>query len=521
MPPASSDPPRDRPLLVLMTSHWLSFLGMGLVATALISWLFVLPLHVRGHVDNPYIGVLVFMVIPIILVTGLVMVPVGVLLARKRARQRLTEQIVDRKAAIRRMAWFLGIVTVANVIVGTQATYRAVEHMESVQFCGQTCHVMTPEMRAHAVSPHARVQCVECHVGEGAKGWIESKMSGTRQLVEVVFNSYPRPIPSAIETDKLVPSRETCERCHWPEKFVSARLKVIPKFAEDEANTPSQTVLMMMVGGSLMPGIHGSHFGPGIEIRFAAADKKRQKIPWVEYRNTGKGETRSYLAKDADAAAVNGLPRYTMQCVDCHNRPTHGFELPDRAMDRAMTVGLLPATLPFLKKKGVELLKATYASNDEAGQRIPAELAAYYRQAYPKVAFERDGRCGGGREDARPHLRQRMSSRTWESPGAFIRTTSATTRFPAASAATTTSTRPPTERRSPRTAACATKPWPRRRALRKCSRPWGSTRGSWPSGSRSAPARSGAPPDGRSARARRSYFSALDFRLRSARWARS
>ena len=389
MPPASADPVRDRPFWVLMTSHWLSFLGMGLVGTALISWLFVLPLQVRGHVDNPYIGIVVFLVIPIVLVAGLVLVPVGVMLARKRARQRLEEHIVDRKGAIRRMAWFLGAVTLVNVVVGTQVTYRAVEHMESVQFCGQTCHVMTPEFRAHAVSPHARVQCVECHVGEGASGWLASKVAGTRQMIEVVFNTHPRPIPGAIETNKLIPARETCEQCHWPEKFVSARLKVIPKFAEDEANTPSQTVLMMMVGGSLMPGIHGSHFGPGVEIRFAAADKNRQKIPWVEYRNTRKGETRSYLAKDAAAGVENGLPRYTMQCVDCHNRPTHGFELPDRAMDRAMTVGLLPSTLPFLKKKGVELLKATYASNDEAGRRIPAELAAYYRQAYPKVASDR------------------------------------------------------------------------------------------------------------------------------------
>src|SRR5580765_1771171 len=390
MPPTSAEPPRDRPFLVLITSHWLSLLGIGLVGTALISWLFVLPLHVRGHVDNPYIGVLVFMVIPIVLVTGLALVPVGVFLARRRAKQRLATEIVDRKAAIRRLVWFLGAVTLVNVIVGTQATYRAVEHMESVQFCGQTCHVMTPEFRAHAVSPHARVQCVECHVGEGATGWLESKMSGMRQLKEVVFDSYPRPIPSAIETGKLVLARETCERCHWPEKFVSAKLKVIPKFADDEGNTPSQTVLMMMVGGSLMPGIHGSHFGPGVEIRYAAADKKRQKIPWVEYRNTKKGETRSYLAKDSTAEAANGLPRYTMQCVDCHNRPTHSFELPERAVDRAMTVGLLPATLPFLKKKGVELLKAKYASNAEAAGRIPADLAAYYRQSYPKVASERE-----------------------------------------------------------------------------------------------------------------------------------
>jgi hypothetical protein len=389
MPPIPDDRLRDRPFLILVTSHWLSLLGTGLVGTALISWLFVLPLQVRGHVDNPYIGIVVFMVIPMILLAGLGMVPVGAWLARRRARQRLTEKIVDRQVAIRRLVLLGGTVTFLNVVVGTQATYRAVEHMESVQFCGQTCHVMTPEFRSHAVSPHARVQCVECHVGEGARGWLQSKAAGTRQLIEVTFNSYPRPIPSAIEADKLVPARETCETCHWPEKFTSTRLRVIPRFAEDETNTASQTVLMMMVGGSLTRGIHGSHFGPGVEINYSASDRKRQKIPWVEYRNTRSGETRAYLAADANAGTIKDLPRYRMQCVDCHNRPTHTFDLPDQAIDKAMTVGLLPATLPFLKKKGVELLKTDYASNDEAETRIPAELAAYYRRAYPAVASER------------------------------------------------------------------------------------------------------------------------------------
>jgi hypothetical protein len=164
---------------------------------------------------------------------------------------------------------------------------------------------------------------------------------------------------------------------------------VIPTFAEDEANTPSQTVLMMMVGGSLARGIHGSHFGPGIEIQHGASDKKRQKIPWVEYRNTTNGDTRGYFAADANAETIKDLPRYQMQCVDCHNRPSHTFELPDRAIDNAMALGQLPATLPFLKKKGVELLKTDYASNDEATQRIPAQFAAYYRQAYPAIASER------------------------------------------------------------------------------------------------------------------------------------
>ena len=389
-PPEPADRLRDRPFLVLITSHWLGLLGMGLAATALISWLFVLPVHLRGHVDNPYIGIVVFLIIPVVLVVGLAMIPAGVFLARRRARLRLAEHILDRKAAMRRLIGFLGVVTLVNVVVGTQATYRAVEHMETVQFCGQTCHVMTPEFRSHKVSPHARVPCVDCHVGEGARGWFESKMAGTRQLVEVITNSYPRPIPSALESGRLVPARETCETCHWTEKFTATRLKVIPRFADDEANTATQTVLMMMVGGSLTSGIHGSHFGPSIQIRFAASDKKRQKIPWVEYRDTRKGETRSYLAEDAAAGVESHLPVYTMQCVDCHNRPTHTFDLPDRAIDRAMGLGQMPSTLPYLKKKGVELLKAEYASNDEAGRRIPAELEAYYREAYPNVVAERE-----------------------------------------------------------------------------------------------------------------------------------
>ena len=349
----------------------------------------MLPVHLRGHVDNPYIGIVVFLIIPVVLVAGLAMIPAGSFSRAGGRGSRLTEHVVDRKVAVRRLVGFLGGVTLVNVIVGTQATYRAVEHMETVQFCGQTCHVMTPEFRSHAVSPHARVPCVDCHVGEGARGWFESKIAGTRQLVEVIGNSYPRPIPSAIESGRLVPARETCETCHWPEKFVSARLRVIPKFAEDEANTASQTVLMMMVGGSLSSGIHGSHFGPGIEVRFAASDKKRQKIPWVEYRDTRKGETRSYRADDAAAGVETHLPVYAMQCVDCHNRPTHTFDLPDRAIDKAMALGQLPATLPYLKKKGVELLKADYASNDEAARRIPAELEAYYRKTYPEVAAKR------------------------------------------------------------------------------------------------------------------------------------
>ena len=384
----SSTPENHRPLLFLLTSHWLSMLGMFLVATAMITWAFVLPLHVREGQANPYIGIIVFIAVPICLLTGLIALPLGVYLARRQIRDHVVAPTFDRARAVRRLAIFVGVTTLLNVIVGTQLTYRAVERMESVQFCGQSCHVMTPQAKAHAVSPHSRVACVDCHVGEGARGFLEAKIAGSRQLVEVAFNTYPRPVPSALESGRLIPSRDTCEHCHSPEKFSATRLRVISKYAADEANTETQTVMLMMVGGTRSGGIHGKHFGSGIEISFVPADAQRQSIPWVEYRNTETGETRVYRT-EGTAENGPGGQKILMQCVDCHNRPTHIFRLPDEELDLAFAGGWLPSSLPYLKKVGLEALQATYASNAEAEQKIPETIVRYYQQSHPDAYASR------------------------------------------------------------------------------------------------------------------------------------
>ena len=285
--------------------------------------------------------------------------------------------------------WFFGLTTVVNILIGTQITYRAVEHMETPQFCGATCHAMHPEFAAYKNSPHSRVECVECHVAPGAGGWISSKAAGVRQLFETVLDTYPRPIPSALESNRLVPARETCENCHWPQKFGGVSLRVISKFADDEANTRTETVLMMMVGGSKMAGIHGAHFGPRVHLLYAAADPARQSIPWVEYRNTTTGDVQTFVATDAKPDSVTSLPTYEMQCVDCHNRPTHAFDPPDRAMDKALTAGDIAVSLPYIKKEGVELLKASYKTNQEANSELPASLIAFYERSYPDIYARR------------------------------------------------------------------------------------------------------------------------------------
>src|SRR3954453_813278 len=130
----------DQPILAIITGHWLSLCGACLVTTATICWLLALPSQVRGHVSNPYIGILLFVVLPIIFVGGLVLIPIGVYLSRRKVRKGLAEVVVDRATLIRRLALFLAVTTFINVIIASQLTYRAVEHMETVQFCGGTCH---------------------------------------------------------------------------------------------------------------------------------------------------------------------------------------------------------------------------------------------------------------------------------------------------------------------------------------------------------------------------------------------
>lgn len=379
----------SRPAWFVLTRHWLSLVGVALVTTAGISWLFVLPLQIRGHVSNPYIGIIVFLILPVIFFIGLALIPIGVYLSKRQIRQGLPAAEFDRRTALHRLAWFFGVITLVNVLIGTQVTYRAVEHMETPQFCGATCHTMRPEFAAYQNSPHSRVECVDCHVTPGAAGWVASKAAGTRQLVETVLNTYSRPIPSALESNRLVPARETCENCHWPQAFGGVRLRVFGKYAEDEANTRTQTVMLMLIGGGKIAGIHGAHVGPGIHIRYAAPDGARQTIPWVEYRNENSGKTLTFAASDSTPDSITALPKYEMQCVDCHNRPTHTFDLPDRAMDKAMALGEIPVTLPYIKKKGLEALKENYLSSKEANEQLPASIVGFYQKNYLDVYGKR------------------------------------------------------------------------------------------------------------------------------------
>ena len=382
--------------LVYLSNNWLSFTGTVAVNAAVVFWIFLLPVSWRGEAENPYIGILVFLLLPGLFFLGLAVIPAGI--SRRRRRERRLGLYPSSfptldwgHAELRRLVLFVGLATAVNVVLASQFTYSAVRYMDTVSFCGQTCHtVMRPEFAAYQNSPHARVECVKCHIGPGASWFVRSKLSGVGQVFAVTFHTYDRPIPTPVRN--LRPARETCEACHWPQKYGGDRLRIITKFGEDEANTATLTVLLMHIGGGNRSGmkdsgIHGVHLGPGVVIEYAHSDSSRQTIPWVRYsERTGRATV--YLGSGADSQAADRLPRRVMDCMDCHNRPTHTFETPEGAVDRALGVGEISPALPFAKKQSVELLKKTYSSREEAAA-IPAAFEKYYKDSYPDLYRQR------------------------------------------------------------------------------------------------------------------------------------
>jgi hypothetical protein len=351
----------------------------------------------RDRPAHPYLGILLFLILPGVFVLGLLLIPIGILRQRRRLRARgelpSVYPAVDlRLDYVAKGAALVGAATVVNVAILGTASYKGVEYMDSTQFCGLTCHtVMSPQYTTYVDSPHARVGCVECHIGPGAPWFVRSKVSGARQVLAVALGDYSRPIPSPVE--ELRPARETCEQCHWPERFVGDRVVVRTRYADDEQNTPATSVLMLKVGGhgrGGATGIHGRHVGADVNITYTSTDGRREVIPRVVVARAG-GATDEYVSAETTPAAGAGGrgEQRRMDCMDCHNRPTHVFELPERAVDRSLAEGRISPRLPYIKKMAVEALRTDYPDRETAFRQIAERLAGYYRGTHPAVFQER------------------------------------------------------------------------------------------------------------------------------------
>jgi len=382
-------------ILHALTRNLISLTGVAFATLSGSLILAFILLDILGFQGGPYLGILVFAVLPGVLVVGLILIPIGSLLARRRKRKAEARgedepslPVLDfNKPRARRIAIFVVALTAVNVALLSGGSYKAVEVMDSTEFCGTTCHVMKPELTVYSRSPHARVACVNCHIGPGASWFVKAKISGTRQLFAVLFNTYERPIQTPVHS--LRPARETCEQCHWPQRFTGDRLKILTSFTDDEKTEALKTVLLINIGGQVKDktlGIHW-HVAPQNRVRYLA-DKKRKRVAEIELSGTD-GTIKKHFKLSPEAAAKQPkeeLEWRTMDCVDCHNRPTHVYGEPAEEVDHALLVERLDKELPFIRREAVRIVKESYPTEAAARAAIPAALRAYYEKNYPDVA---------------------------------------------------------------------------------------------------------------------------------------
>jgi hypothetical protein len=378
----------------------ISYLGGVLVAigSLLVALAMLMELSIKS--PGPYFGIFTYIVFPGVIVAGLAVVLFGMWRESLRRRRAGSPEArpypaVDLNDPVHRRRFAIAGVAFSGLFLFlTFAVYNGIQVTESVSFCGSTCHApMAPEATAYAHSPHARVACVECHVGSGAGWYVHSKINGMRQLAGVIFDTYDRPIPTPVKG--LRPARDTCESCHWPQKRWGSQMYQRPHFRYDEKSTPEQITMLIKVGGG--EGAYGSgiHWHMSNKVTFVAEDTHLQEIPWVKVTHAdGTSVEYSRTEKPVEPSMLATLKPHEMDCMDCHNRPAHSFDTPDIAVDRALAASVISPTLPFAKSLAVETLSREYPSVEAAHGAMRKSVSSFYAEKYPDVSAARGGDIG-------------------------------------------------------------------------------------------------------------------------------
>ncbi len=402
-----NEPHTKGPWSHIIRGMWRSPLGlMGVTITTISATLLVIGMMVDllGFFNNPYAGFFTYLILPGLMLTGLAMIPVAAFLRRRKwfkhgiSREHLTLNLSDHT----HRRWVVGflVLTVINLCIFAMVAYEGYHFSDSAYFCGQVCHqVMEPEYTVYQRSPHARVVCVECHIGPGADWFVRAKISGLRQVVAIFTNSYSRPIPAPVE--HLRPARDTCETCHWPEKFHGKKVKSFKRFTNSNQSKPEVTEIALHIGGrnpetDAFEGIHW-HVSKNVKVQYLAEDEKRTKIARVKVtRPDGKEE--EFVKSDlAEIKEDQGHHWRTMDCIDCHNRPTHVYQMPDERVDFGLLSRRINPDIPGMREDSLAVLTYQYATRKEAEARMVDALIALQTKRDPAMAkqHEADIKKGG------------------------------------------------------------------------------------------------------------------------------
>ncbi|HOR27317.1 MAG TPA: NapC/NirT family cytochrome c [Candidatus Sumerlaeota bacterium] len=369
--PPDPDPTAPPPPL---SRNPVSYLGWIVVAITGAALVVLILMDILQHQENPYNSLVTYLVLPGVLGAGIALILGGIALEWRRRHRKAPSTyprlpLIDLNLPWQRRRILAGV-GIASLLftVSSVGTYQAYHFTESPVFCGQICHhVMEPEYTAYQHSPHARVACTQCHIGPGADWYVRSKMSGLRQVFAVLTKSYELPIETPVHN--LRPARHTCEQCHWPAQFSDSVEKIIWHFSPDRANTPARYNLLLKIGGGMPDaglgrGIHW-HINPSIEVRYWARDRQRLDIPYVEVRRED-GSTESFRSPDCPDPLPPDAELRLMDCIDCHNRPSHIYRSPKQLIDFYMATGVLDDSLPYLKRYATEIFEQPWPDTPSA-----------------------------------------------------------------------------------------------------------------------------------------------------------
>ena len=364
--------------------NWISLVGLIISIGGFFAFVLLMAIDLFAHHGNPYMGLLAYVIAPGFMILGAIIAFFGARLHRKH----LLGAQADRAPAItidlnrqrdRRILVGISLGGMLFLMLTAFGSYQTYNYTESNQFCGLACHTpMKPEHTAYQHSPHAKIDCVECHVGHGTGAYVKAKLNGVHQLVGVITGNYDRPIKTPIPN--LRPAQDTCEQCHWPDRYVGQLDRTYQHFLADETNTAFAVRLSLNVGGAgpeygQSGGIHW-HMNLANKVEYVTTDPQRQVIPWVRFTDA-KGKVTEYRTAD-----FTGDPKQheirRMDCMDCHNRPAHHFHPPNDAVDLAMSARRIDPSLPWIKSNVVAALVAPYKTEAEALEKISEGLKGKY-----------------------------------------------------------------------------------------------------------------------------------------------
>ncbi len=375
------------------TKNWLSIIGAIIAGVNFFLIVILFIISTIFDKGNSNIGLYIYVILPGFLVLGLILIPIGMIGERRRIVKSGDKGIrklpfIDLNDPRHRNAFVIFTVTTIIILfLSTLGSFKAYHITESVEFCGTLCHkVMEPEYVAYQNSPHANVTCVECHVGAGADWYVKSKLSGLHQVYAVLAKTYPTPIATPLHD--LRPARETCERCHWPQKFYPRSIQTKKYFLTDSINSEWDIILQMKTGPEyaglgFREGIHW-HINPSVSIEYISDNDMRENITYVKYTNKESGKVTKYRddMNPIDDSLIAVADTRTMDCIDCHNRPSHNYNSPPVYFDKIMLTGQVSKDIPFIKKVSMDILRQTFQDTDTAMLLIDKGITDFYKSSY-------------------------------------------------------------------------------------------------------------------------------------------